>query len=295
VEQSYVDQLYREISELRIELEPDPTILGARYIQGVTSKCRNYLNRVALIRVQLNQKKRNLMVQVAGEETSISIERSRLLAEDTTVRRGSNITDREAIVATILHQQINRVSTLKVDLLDIDTVDKAVKMIHDELIRTSQEIKVQRSLLFSDRVSGAGYGDETSIGSSLSSPPEVNEGELDELIKGTVPLVKDSAPEEEDSDLLAALASIEDEDVIPEVKLSAEYKVKAQPRSEVPQEVRAFEVGVLVAEEDLSDFLEGKPAPSKASAKKPNSSDDKVSKVALTDVDLDFSDILSNV
>ena len=304
MEQSYVDQLYRDISVLRIELEPDPTILGARYIQGVTSKCRNYLNRVSLIRIQLNQKKRNLMVQIAGEETSLSIEKSRLLAEDDTVKRGSNIADREAIANTMLREQINRIATMKMDLLDIETVDKAVKMAHDELIRTSQEIKVQRSLLFSDRTSGAGYGDETPIDGSDHPPAataEINENELENLMRGSVPLVKDPAPDEEDPDLLAALASIEDEEPPAEVKPAVEAVVAEKPSVEpvfpdrVPQEAKPVEEEPSISEEDLSDFLESKPAPSKASAKKPKGSDDAPSKVKLDDIDMDFNDILSNV
>jgi len=304
VEQSYVDQLYRDISVLRIELEPDPTILGARYIQGVTSKCRNYLNKVSLIRIQLNQKKRNLMMQIAGEETTLSIEKSRLLAEDDTVKRGSNIADREAIANTMLRQQINRIAAMKMDLLDIETVDKAVKMAHDELIRTSQEIKVQRSLLFSDRTSGAGYGDETPIDGSSPPPPataDINENELENLMRGSVPLVKDPAPEEEDPDLLAALASIEDEDPSAEVKPAVEVVVAENPSVEpivpdrVPQEAKQVEGESSISEEDLSDFLEAKPAPSKASAKKPSNSNDAPSKVKAPDVDLDFSDILENI
>jgi hypothetical protein len=304
VEQSYVDQLYRDISVLRIELEPDPTILGARYIQSVTSKCRNYLNKVSLIRIQLNQKKRNLMMQIAGEETALTIEKSRLLAEDDTVKRGSNIADREAIANTMLRQQINHISTMKMDLLDIDTVDKAVKMAHDELIRTSQEIKVQRSLLFSDRISGAGYGDETPI-SGGSQPPsaaaDINENELENLMKGSVPLIKDPAPEEEDPDLLAALASIEEEDPPAEVNSAVEVVVAEKPSLEpvvpdmVPQDTKPVEEGLPILEEDLLGFLEAKPVSKKAVSKKPNGSDDPASKVVLDDIDMDFNDILSNV
>jgi hypothetical protein len=302
VDQSYVDQLYREISVLRLELEPDPTILGARYIQGVTSKCRNYLNRVSLIRIQLNQRKRNLMMQIAGEETTLSIEKSRLLAEDETVRRGSNIADREAIANTMMRQQINRIAVMKMDLLDIETVDKAVKMAHDELIRTSQEIKVQRSLLFSDRNSGAGYGDETPIDGSTPPPTaEINENELEDLMKGTVPLVKGSPVTDEDPDLLAALASIDDEDSTSEVevKTSESIAVKPEVPSEVPVEAPQAKlppvVSDVVTEEDLSSFLEGKSTPTKTSSKKPKSSDAAPPKVKSEDLDMDFNDILSNV
>jgi len=247
------------------------------------------------------------MVQIAGEETSLSIEKSSLLAGNDTVRRGSNIADREAIANTMLRQQINRISVLKLDLLDIDTVDKAVKMIHDELIRTSQEIKVQRSLLFSDRNSGAGYGDETPINGSTPPSPspqtshEINENELDNLMKGTIPLVQKSKVEEEDPDLLAALASIEDGEFETEVKPVADKPPTQNSNSEpvvsdgVPQATTLEPAPSPVTEEDLAGFLEGDSPPKKASTKKPKGSGDASPKVKLEDVDLDFNDILSNL
>jgi hypothetical protein len=243
-------------------------------------------------------------MQIAGEETTLSIEKSRLLAEDETVRRGSNIADREAIANTMLRQQINRIAVMKMDLLDIETVDKAVKMAHDELIRTSQEIKVQRSLLFSDRNSGAGYGDETPIDGSTPPPPpaaEINENELEDLMKGSVPLVRDTVPDEEDPDLLAALASIDDGESTSEVK--AQPTEGSTPEPSVPPEVPvgvppakvAPVVSEVVREEELSEFLEDKPPQAKASAKKPKSSDAAQSKVKSDDLDMDFNDILSNL
>jgi hypothetical protein len=247
------------------------------------------------------------MVQIAGEETSLSIEKSRLLAEDDSVKRGSNITDREAIANTMLRQQINRISALKMDLLDVDTVDKAAKMIHDELIRTSQEIKVQRSLLFSDRASGAGYGDETPIdGGTPHSPTpqvshEINENELDNLMKGTVPLVQESKVEEEDLDLLAALASIEDGELETEVKPATDKPPTQNSNSGpvvsdgVPQAITPEPAPSPVTEEDFTDFLEGTPTPKKSSAKKPKGTREAPPKVKLEDIDLDFNDILNTV
>lgn len=188
MEQKYVDELYREIGTFRVELEPDPTVLGARYIQSVTSKCRNYLNKVSQRRVELSLLRRNLMVQIAGEETALSIEKDHLLAENDTVQRQPNIRDREAVVNTMLRQQVQSIASKKRDLLDVETVDKAVKLVHDELIRTSTEIKVQRSLLFSDRMSGSGYGDESPIGSTPppTPPADINENELENLMRGKI-------------------------------------------------------------------------------------------------------------
>jgi hypothetical protein len=304
VEQKYVDDLYREIGTLRVELEPDPTVLGARYIQGVTSKCRNYLNKVSLIRVQLSQMRRNLMVQIAGEETALSIEKDHLLAENDTVQRQPNIRDREAVVNTMLRQQVQSIANKKRDLLDVETVDKAVKLVHDELIRTATEIKVQRSLLFSDRISGSGYGDESPLSSSAppaQEPAGINENELENLMKGSIPLVPSTTPEDEDPDLIAALANIQDEESSSEVESekpgTTPVKSPAKPSVSdvVPSESEPVEGQPVDAEEDFSSFLESKPASSKAESKKPKATDASPSKVASSDMDFDFGDILSNI
>jgi len=304
VEQKYVDELYREIGTFRVELEPDPTVLGARYIQSVTSKCRNLLNKVSQRRVELSLMRRNLMVQIAGEETALSIEKDHLLAENDTVQRQPNIRDREAVVNTMLRSQVQSIASKKRDLLDVETVDKAVKLVHDELIRTATEIKVQRSLLFSDRSSGSGYGDETPISSSTPPPTQaadINENELENLMRGTVPLVPSTTSEDEDPDLIAALASIQDEDSPSEVTPDRPEEPAEKPSSKptvsdrVPPANKPSVSTAPISEDDLAGFLEDKPAPSKATSKKPKASDNDSSKVKLDDIDFDFEDVLSNV
>jgi hypothetical protein len=186
--QETIQKVYDEISQLQIELEPDPTVLGTRYISEITAKCRNHLNKVTLIRLRISQEKRALKSKMSGEETLLSAERDQLLAEDETVRRQPNLRDREAVANTFLKERVNTISQLKNELFDLETVEKAVTLVHDELIRTSSEIKTQRSVMLADRSSGAGYGDEYDgpRGSRRSSPPpsSIDEGELDRIMSG---------------------------------------------------------------------------------------------------------------
>jgi hypothetical protein len=236
MDQSFVDKIYREVGELHIELERDPTVLGPNYIHEVISRCRNYLNKASHTRLTLSKMRRDLMVQIGREETLFAMDKDRLLAEDDVVKRAPNIRDREALVNTILRDRVNTISGYKTELLDLETVEKAVKMVHDELIRTSTEIKTQRALLYSDRVSGAGYGDESNGGSG-SPPPKpstIDEDELEELMRKEVPLVapkltpkpvvqalpelpvETPAEPEVDSELMEALASLDAEVPTPE-------------------------------------------------------------------------------
>ena len=321
MQQSFVDAIYKDIGELRLELEPDPTVLGPRYITEITSRCRNYLNKVSLIRIGMSQKRRNLMMQIAGEETTLSMEKDRLLADDPRVQGQPNIRDREAVVNTILRESIARIAALKMDLLDVETVNKAVKLVHDELIRTSAEIKIQRSLLFSDRVSGSGYGDESNTPSKAPPPSrsDLDENELDQIMRGTVPLLgrqntpsppkETPVPEPEiDSDLLEVLALVADSDppstdtvekTAPKSQvfdLHAEVPVSELklPENTLKRVAQAQSSKVNEDDPDLMAFLDGNTVSDKAASKKPK--DVKaVAPITLNDGEIDFSDLLSNL
>lgn len=185
-----VERIYDELLSLSIELEPDPTVLGPRYLNEVISRCRNYLNRATMLLLQLQRQKRELSRSVAGEEAIFRIESDRLLSENEQVKRLPNIKDREAFVNVLLTERVGRINQLKHDVLDIETVEKAVRLRHNELVRTSDNIKTQRSLLLADRSTGAGYGDEAdgaprdAKGRSLPVEPDIDENELDRIMGG---------------------------------------------------------------------------------------------------------------
>jgi hypothetical protein len=184
-----VNTIYEEILGMGIELEPDPTVLGPRYLNQVISQCRNYLNRATMLLLQIQREKRGFSQDLAGQEAAYQIELNQLLSENETIRRLPNIKDREASANMALRDRISRVVTLKQEISDLDTIEKAVLLRHKELVRTSDNIKTQRSLLLADRVSGAGYGDEFDgprDGKGRALPMEdngIDEGEIDRLMR----------------------------------------------------------------------------------------------------------------
>lgn len=161
LQESEIQRIYSEIATYTIELEADLTVMGPRYVSKKLALCRNYLNRVAKIRVDLSKHKRMLGIKIAGENTQLQVERDQLISTNELVKKGSNIKDREAIANTMLRERLARIEVLNQDLLDLKMVDAAVEFIHDELIRTSREINTQKALLEIDRYYKTGYGDET--------------------------------------------------------------------------------------------------------------------------------------
>lgn len=251
--QDSIQKIYDEIGQLQLELEPDPTILGPRYINEITARCRNHLNKVTLIRLRLSREKRALKSRLAGEETLLAAERDRLLAEDETVRRQPNLRDREAVANTILRDRLNTIAQLKNELLDLDTVEKAVTLVHDELIRTGNEIKTQRSLILADRASGAAYGDEydgpRDNRGRVLPPTSIDEGELDRIMA-------------EDPQPAAVEPAVTPVEAATEATQDSPAEVASEPAVELPDELAAL--GTTSVVEELVEKL---PEPIKAGAK----------------------------
>lgn len=187
MEASQIERIYDEILQMGIELEPDPTVLGPRYLNEVVSRCRNFMNRVTIILLELQREKRTLTKALAGEEASYKIEFDQILAENDAIKRLPNIKDRESSANVLLATRRRTISDLEMQILDLETVEKTVKLRHQELIRTSDNIRIQRSLLFADRTTGSGYGDEydgprDAKGRPLPSDGGIDENELDRLL-----------------------------------------------------------------------------------------------------------------
>lgn len=316
MESTQVERIYDELLTLGIELEPDPTVLGPRYLNEVISRCRNYLNRATMILLQLQRQRHELSRTISGEEAHFKIESDRLLAENDQVKRLPNIKDREAFVNVMLTERVGRINQLKHEILDIETVEKAVRLRHHELVRTSDNIKTQRSLLLADRTTGAGYGDETDAprdgkGRVLPAEPDIDENELDRIMNEGEGEGTKLPPEEP----LVAPVVVQAPEPPPVVEAAPEpipEPVKASPEPEPPipapePEPAVAEPAPAVApvedEADITRFLaeeEPKKANGKTTSTKGKKKDPKpepepqVAKPA-DEEDFDFSDLLKNL
>lgn len=182
-----VKAIYDEISRYEIKLEQDPRSLGPLYLQNVIATCRNYLNLVSRIQLEVHREKQDIDRSRRAAETSYEVALAELLANDERVRRAPSIQDRNATANMILREQLGAISALKAQLQDIEYVEKAIRHRHRELTSTMTEIKLQRSLIRDEIDSGAMYGDERKSDHErgTSNGPlgdEIDENELDELL-----------------------------------------------------------------------------------------------------------------
>lgn len=203
MEPDRAQRIYDEIGGYEIKLERDPGALGPRYLNDVICQCRNYINAVSRIVLEIHREKHSLATSLSAEEAAYAVESADLLATDERVRRLPNIEDRKATVAVLLRDRARRINELRAEIQNLDYVDKAVRHRHKELKDTMTEIRTQRSLLRDEIDTKSFYGDETPnvrkgngdpvLGSSMG----IDEDELNRLMlesEGVVPAPGKPAP-----------------------------------------------------------------------------------------------------
>lgn len=192
-----VRAIYAEIEKYEIQLERDPRSLGPLYLQDTIATCRNYLNLVSRIQLEVHREKQEVSRRLRAAETAYDVAFADVLASDERVRRLPSIEDRKATANVILRESLSGITALKAELQDLEYVDKAVRHRHRELTSTMSEIKLQRALIRDEIDSGAMYGDERQFDHERKrgvSPDGLNEEELDALLaeetQGTEPPVE---------------------------------------------------------------------------------------------------------
>lgn len=141
-----------EVSQYSVELETDPTLpnLGTSYLQRVISECRNYMNRVMNYMQFIKIQEKNMKIRLKACELDLDRKMAEKLADDVLVRKQPSIEDRKALASTMLADEYSTIAGLRSDLLDVEETFKLLKIKYDHLRGTSQDIKMQRSLVKDD-------------------------------------------------------------------------------------------------------------------------------------------------
>ena len=212
-----IREIYQEISRYEIKLEPDPTSLGPLYLNGVICDCRNYLNSVTRILLDIRKEKQHLTSETKRLKTSLAIESDDLLSKDEEIKKLPSIGDRRAAINMKLKDRITEIDILELQSNDLDQVEKGVKLRHSELRDTMAEIKLQRNLMRDEIQSGSFYGDENDRGngSSPRRPDIVDEvsvdATIDEALRQAVATAKGDQPslkKEEVGDIETLLSGV---------------------------------------------------------------------------------------
>jgi hypothetical protein len=248
-----VEAIYLELEKYEIFLDPDPQSRGPKYLQGLIAECRNFLNQVSRVQLQVHREKQDLDRQLRAQEASFQVSFDLALANDERIRRLPNIEDRKSTAKVFLRDELSTIDALKAKLHDINYVEKAIRHRHQELTSTMGEIKLQKALILAEIGTGAFYGDErvTTDKTRFGAGPvgvDVDENELEKLFEAEV---------RED---LAKRASVASSPLPPSVTPTEPLLVPPGVEQTVPQatptdaDVSAF-LGVNTADSEFDDIL----------------------------------------
>lgn len=195
-----VRAIYTELERYEIKLDPDPVARGPRYLQSLIATCRNHLNLVSRLMLEVHQEKQNLDRDLRARDAAFQVSFDSLLANDERIRRLPNIEDRKSTAKVFLREEISGIEALKSEIHDLEYVEKAVRHRHRELSSTMGEIKLQKSLIQAEIHTGAMYGDERSSPVSTGERADpagittIDEEELDALFEEQATAMSQAVP-----------------------------------------------------------------------------------------------------
>jgi hypothetical protein len=177
-----IQKIYDELDKYVITLASDPTEFGPRYLQDQIATCRNYINSVTQLMLEIHRDKHNFAHDLSAEEDVYAIESNDILDGDARVQKLPSIDDRKAAISVLLRERASRIAGLRRQIQDLDYVEKAVKHRHRELKDTMSEIKLQRSLLRDELDTGSFYGDERVNNTGLASDDDLNAEDIEKML-----------------------------------------------------------------------------------------------------------------
>jgi len=144
-----------------VQLAEDPTdpALGVRYLNERVSVCRKYLNRVIYYVQTVGKQVKDLNIDMRHMELDLELKMAQKLADDPIVKKQPSIDDRKALATMLLKNENDNLVTLRLNLLDAFETLKIIKMKHQDLVRTSADVKSQRQLVKDDMDSRLGGGE----------------------------------------------------------------------------------------------------------------------------------------
>jgi hypothetical protein len=231
-----IEQIYKELATLTVDLVSDPASLGPPYLQDLIFKTRGFLNRVSLFSSEVYRELHQLEMDLAAYEAAYQVSSDDLLSTDRRVTMLPNLRDRVAMINHILKEDRSKISICSLAIKELKLVNRVIRHRHQELESTVSSIRMQRSLIVSSLKTGAFYGDEGEEprkdtrssktmpdddesllnwleGGPVSTSPPQNEGDGEvETEEATPEIEKPQTAEEAFDDLFAASELKEAED-----------------------------------------------------------------------------------
>ncbi len=233
----YVDEVFAErtftrLAEMAVLLDADPLIHGPKRLNNKVAECRNILNELERIFLDVSQRLHKAGRALRISETAFEMQRKHMLATDPLVRAERSVSDRDAATTMRLKKEVGELDDLRMDVADLDSILRVVKAKRADLKDTQSRLRDQINLCREE------LGLQQSWG---SKPPPGTKFDLDrqmKTVKGpSMADVDDMLAGVEEEINIAGFASddplevTEDEPLVEEPLVE---EVEEPPASEVP-------------------------------------------------------------
>ncbi len=183
VDLEYINDVYQKLSNMDVQLDPDPIEFGPSKLNNKTAEARKYLSQTEKIFMQVSQNlhkyKRDLLIS----ETQYDLEQTKLMANDPHVRSGRSQQEREALASTQLVHIQSKINSCKLAVHDLEDVLKVIKAKRTDLKDLQGRIRDQLKLCQEQISLGQRWGQKVdkNISGEILSVDDLSNGDV--LIK----------------------------------------------------------------------------------------------------------------
>jgi len=177
VDDGYTKRVFDDLSKMDVDLDPDPLIYGPKRLQKKIAACRKHLTRCQQMFLQLSDDLHRFIRTHRQERLAFDLNVQDLFANDPETRSGRNVRDREAIAASKLRPERERIMFLEASIQDLETVLTVVKAKREDLKDILGRIRDQYKLCQEEIGLGSRWGTTPPPGETtpdIDRTPRVN-------------------------------------------------------------------------------------------------------------------------
>jgi len=245
----YVDGIFDRLSDMSIELDPNPLEFGPGALNEKTAKVRSMLSDTERVFMEVSHNLHKYKRDLLRSESALKIAMTRLMAEDPHVRSGRSQQEREALALLRLTDHSEKIDEIRLSVSDLEEVMKIVKAKRSDLKdiqgRLRDQLKLcQEQLALGERWGNTIYRDKDIISTKPQSSFE-GDVELDRIFAEAIS-VNTTETEEDDS-------ATEPDPNDPVSGVNVDTEIEAFLESDLNEDTDPFKDDDGV---DFSDFLD---------------------------------------
>jgi hypothetical protein len=146
IEQSWIDNIFKDLQSMDINLDTDPLAFGPDRLNSKVAEVRKHLSRTENLFLEISHNLQKFKRDLLLAKTDFSIEKTRLMSEDPYVRSGRSQPEREVLAEQRLVDKTKAINSLDITIQDLEAIDKVVKAKRADLKDIQNRLKDQLKL-----------------------------------------------------------------------------------------------------------------------------------------------------